>query len=172
MGRIYKTGMMIGNGKGHTWKNAALRRRVMEVVPLSITLNTSPVFLTLCHLTPNLCKWLNKLSRNSFVVNCCTLETTVIFANNINKFTSFDRHGECIIFHALIWEFLGHFYSPDPKDTLKACDKSTLSTDSTLKQGGQGINENRVIWEVWLLGCQPIDDCLVESWHKDIDSSQ
>ena len=45
----------------------------MEVVPLSITLSTSPVFLPLCHLTPNPCKWLNKLVRISFIVNCCTL---------------------------------------------------------------------------------------------------
>ena len=45
----------------------------MELVPLSITLSTSPVFLALCHLTPSRCKWLNKLRRISFVVNCCTL---------------------------------------------------------------------------------------------------
>ena len=56
-----------------TWKNRALSRVVMEVVPLSITLSTSPVFLPLCHLTPKLCKWLNKLVRISFIVNCCTL---------------------------------------------------------------------------------------------------
>ena len=56
-----------------TWKNRALSRVVMEVVPLSITLSTSPVFLPLCHLTPNRCKWLNKLVRIFFIVNCCTL---------------------------------------------------------------------------------------------------
>ena len=46
----------------------------MELVPLSITLNTSPVFLALCHLTPRRCRWLNKLNLISFVVNCCTPE--------------------------------------------------------------------------------------------------
>ena len=35
----------------NTWKNKALRTVVMELVPLSITLSTSPVFLALCHLT-------------------------------------------------------------------------------------------------------------------------
>ena len=76
MGRIYKTGMLVKDVR-NTWKKAALRTVVMELVPLSITLSTSPVFLALCHLTPSRCRWLNKLSRISLVVNCCTLATDI-----------------------------------------------------------------------------------------------
>ena len=57
----------------------------MELVPLSITLNTSPVFLALCHLTPRRCRWLNKLNRISFVVNCCTLEKGKSNSNPNNR---------------------------------------------------------------------------------------
>ena len=47
----------------NTWKNKALRTVVMELVPLSITLSTSPVFLALCHLTFHI----------AFVVHCIIL---------------------------------------------------------------------------------------------------
>ena len=68
--------------------------------------------------------------------------------------------------------FLGHSYSPDPEDILKACNEATLSAHATLKQGDEGVEKDCVIWEIWLFRCQAVNDCLVESRYEDVDSSQ
>ena len=68
--------------------------------------------------------------------------------------------------------FLSHSYLPDPEDILKACNEATLSPHATLKQGDEGVEKDCVIWEVWLLRCQAVNDCLVESRYEDVDSSQ
>ena len=122
----------------------------MELVPLSITLNTSPVFLALCHLTPRRCRWLNKLNRISFVVNCCTLEKAIEIIE-----TKFHDQN-----------------SPDPENVFDACDETTLPPHPALKQRDQGIEKDCVVREIRLLCRQAIDDCLVEPRNKDVDSSQ
>ena len=66
---------------------------------------------------------------------------------------------------------MGKSYLPDPEDILKACDKAALSAHPALKQGDEGVEKDRVIRKIWLFRCQAVNDCLVESWYKDVDSS-
>ena len=136
----------------------------MELVPLSITLSTSPVFLALCHLTYHITFGASHLHivLNLVVLSqlarCFATFPSSLDENLVGQQTTPHPKAVQVVeqtqSHLLCCKLLhsekklyrlglsSTIKLPDPEDILKACNQSTLPTHATLKKSYEGVKKD------------------------------